>query len=32
MFGFRPFASDTADSDIPGWRHAATMEALNEAA
>lgn len=32
MFGFRPFASDTADSDIPGWRHAATMDALNEAA
>jgi hypothetical protein len=32
MFGFKPFASDTADSDIPGWRHAATMDALNEAA
>ena len=30
MFGFSPLASDTADSDIPGWRHAATIEALNE--
>jgi hypothetical protein len=31
MFGFNPLASDTADNDMPGWQHAATMEALNEA-
>jgi hypothetical protein len=32
MFGFNLLTSDTAESDIPGWQHAATIKALNEVA